>query len=431
MRSRAFIASLAVALMGVGLALAPASAKADGAFPDSLAILLPQDRPDELVLATNFGLLSSADAGATWRFVCERVVGPYAAPYQLGPPPDDRIFAVTYDGLALSADRACNWRFADATFTSLSDVFPDPTNPARVFAIASAIVEEGGRPVSAVFESTDGGESFGAHLYAAPTGAYLTGVEVARTDPATVFLSMYGAPAGHAVLVVTHDAGETWETVDLSPSTGSAAVRIAAVDPEDATRLFLRVQDGTPYDRLAIVDDSGASIAMPLTLETQMTAFLRRADGVIIVGSGGDGGAFWSDDDGATFVPWPNAPHLRALGERDGHLVAVGDNFVDDFAVASSDDDGASWQPLLRYDEIAGPLECGDIPATCETDWADLKLLFGIGDDEEPPEPTPDPPKGCDCSSPGTGRTQAGLGWLALCALAAVWRGVGRHVQRR
>ncbi len=30
-------------------------ARADGAFPDSMALFLPADRPHELVLATNFG----------------------------------------------------------------------------------------------------------------------------------------------------------------------------------------------------------------------------------------------------------------------------------------------------------------------------------------------------------------------------------------
>src|SRR6187431_1924660 len=54
--------SLVAALMIVGVA---GPARADGAFPDSLQILLPADRPNVIGLATNFGVILSEDAGRT------------------------------------------------------------------------------------------------------------------------------------------------------------------------------------------------------------------------------------------------------------------------------------------------------------------------------------------------------------------------------
>ena len=50
----------------------PAVALADGALPDSETILVPADRPQEIVLVTNFGLVISEDVGRTWLWSCEQ-----------------------------------------------------------------------------------------------------------------------------------------------------------------------------------------------------------------------------------------------------------------------------------------------------------------------------------------------------------------------
>jgi len=413
-------------LLGAALvAVAPDAARADGAFPDSLGVFVPADRPESILVATNFGVLVSADAGATWFFVCERVVGPYAAPYQMGPPPDDRLLAVTWEGLSYSTDLACSWQRSTGPLSSPTDVFPDPTDPARVFAIGSGVVAEEGA-VSALFESADGGATFGEPILWAPSGAFLNGVEVARSDPAVVTVSMYGAPAQHASLSVSHDSCATWQTLDLSPSLGTALVRIAAIDPEDPERVFLRVQDGSGRDRLAIATEGGAQVEVPLELSAAMTSFLLRSDGALIVGTSADEGAFLSEDGGETFAPWPNAPHLRAIGERDGRLYAVGDNFVDGFAVAVSDDLGATWQPLMRYQDLRGVLGCGTLESDCAADWAQLQVLFGIDPDDPPDPPDPDGPawrpRGGGCAAVGRVDEMAYAGALAPLLLLAIGR---------
>src|SRR5262245_60647608 len=54
----------------LGLLASAETAHANGALPASLGILLPADKPQEVVLATNFGLIISRDAGATWLWTC-------------------------------------------------------------------------------------------------------------------------------------------------------------------------------------------------------------------------------------------------------------------------------------------------------------------------------------------------------------------------
>ena len=75
-----------------GVALWSARAWANGAFPDSSAILLSADRPDQIILATNFGLIISEDDGQTWSWTCEQAATVSGALYQVGPPPQEDYF---------------------------------------------------------------------------------------------------------------------------------------------------------------------------------------------------------------------------------------------------------------------------------------------------------------------------------------------------
>ena len=75
------------ALLLVGSCLFCQPATADGAFPDSLSVLVPAGHPHEIVLATNFGPLISEDDGATWSWVCEQAIALLVSLYQVGPPP--------------------------------------------------------------------------------------------------------------------------------------------------------------------------------------------------------------------------------------------------------------------------------------------------------------------------------------------------------
>src|SRR5205823_2726073 len=82
---------------GVSAAVAictQAAARANGAFPDSESILTPDDRPQQILLVTNFGLISSADNGKTWLWSCEQQGNALGAFYQQTPAPKNRLFTV-------------------------------------------------------------------------------------------------------------------------------------------------------------------------------------------------------------------------------------------------------------------------------------------------------------------------------------------------
>lgn len=89
----------AAGLLAVAIVAGGGDARANGAFPDSLRIFAPADRPAEIILATNFGLIMSKDDGATWDWVCEHGDGFLANLYQLAAGPSRRMFAVAPAGL--------------------------------------------------------------------------------------------------------------------------------------------------------------------------------------------------------------------------------------------------------------------------------------------------------------------------------------------
>ncbi len=373
-------------------------ARGDGAFPDSLQILLPADRPNEIGLATNFGVMLSEDTARTWQWVCEVEGLQYATLYQVGPPPLNRFFAASIHGVVSSDDLACTWRVAGGLFAGAvgRDVFPDPSDPDHVLAIALPIQGQ------AVFESTNGGLTFDSVLHQADPQETPVGVEIAASDPRTIYVAGYFGPGVRPYVMRTFDGGATWETIDLQQVVGSNPVRIIAVDRSNPRRLYLRVQ-AAAYEDLAISDDGGTTLMRPVRIMGQMGGFAVLPSGTIVVGGVANvgttktGAAFRSRDGGLTFEPWPNPPRVRALAHRDGMLFVAGDNFNDGFALAVSTDEGTTLTPILRYEDVSAVKPC--VHAACGTACAYEASI------------TLWPPSVCDAAAAGgdAGLADAGL----------------------
>jgi len=345
-------------------------ARADGAFPDSLQILLPADRPNVIGLATNFGVILSEDTGRTWQWVCEVEALQYATLYQVGPPPLNRFFAVSIHGVVSSDDLACSWNVAGGLFSGSvgRDVFPDPSNPEHVLAIALPIDGQG------VFESINGGVTFDRVVHQAGPQETVVGVEIAASDPRTLYVTGYLGPGVRPQLIRTYDGEATWETVDLQPVLGSSFVRIIAVDPGKPRRIYLRNQAAS-YEELAISDDGGTTLVMPVRIMGQLGGFALLPSGTIVVGGVANigntktGAAFRSRDGGLTFEPWPKQPRVRALAQRGGVLFVAGDNYNDGFALATSTDEGTTLTPILRYEDVSAVKPCAHAACGAACDY--------------------------------------------------------------
>lgn len=363
-----------LALVDAWFALHPAALLADGAFADSQVILLPRTRPHRIIASSELGgLLISDDDGATWSWICDGAIGFFSALFQLGAPPAENIYAITRAGLATSVDAGCSWQHSADIAKRAGDVFPDPRDPKRVFAVAQVqLTADSPLLGDVVVESNDGGQSFGSTRYMTGS-ASITGVEIARSDSNMVYLTMSTFELQHPCIAHSNDGGATWTTQDLSRQLERRpyTIRILSVDPSDANTLYIRLSDGV-QDSLAITHDRGTTLLVAQRLASRMTAFLLRSDGALIVAAA-DATSFISTDGGATFAPWSDTFHIQALAEKDGALYASASSQKDGFAVAVSTDAGESWRPLLRLPELRGPLGCSSVRDQCDAAWTQLE----------------------------------------------------------
>jgi hypothetical protein len=388
--------------------LLPMAALADGALPDSLAIALPADKPHEILAGTNFGLLVSQDDGATFDWVCEEAIGTGAYLFQLGPPPDDVLYALTLNGLAYSTDDGCSWQLGQIPGEIATDVFPAQSDSQRVFTIVQPPQGDASFITRHVYESNDHGQTFANALYGPDAGELLTGIELARSAP-ELWATVYQYQPVEGFVARSLDDGGTWTTIDL----GVRQIPwLLAVDPANAGRVYLRLSQNGSIDSLARYDDPPGALTVLEPLEDKMSAFVLRADGSILVAQ--SSGRTWASHDGTTFELIESSSHLRALGERDGLLYALADNFGDGWAVGTSSD-GKSWKHLFQYGQIRGVRQCGNLPQQCAQPWTALQSRLGLG---AKPKPT-----GCHCSVNDGALTLAGL------AFARFMRRLRRHAK--
>ena len=357
------LAVVLVLVLGVG------AARADGAFPDSLSIVLPADRPHRLSLATNFGLISSDDDGDTWSWVCEGPLTNCSTLYSVSAAPADRLYALSADSLVFSDDDACDWTVAggDVSAGGVVDAFPFAQDAQRVLAVVSPN-GVGTQTNYTVVASHDGGKTFDAVVYTATGSDFVTGVEVSRTDASTIYVTLASGASFSPALAITNDAGAHWRSVDLSATLGaSSSIRLVAVDRTNPGRVFLRVAQDAG-EGLAVFDAATGAVAVPVMFPAGlMTGFVQTAEGPLLAAGrvGGDGPIHRSLDDGATWLPVTSTLHVRAFAERDGKVYAAADNTADGYALGVSTDLGVTFAPLMRLDQVGSIAAC--VRAACQS----------------------------------------------------------------
>lgn len=349
-------------LLALSRLLGTTPARADGTFPEPRQILLPADRPRQIILATNFGLIFSEDSGKTWLFSCERGLSNYAGPYLLGAQSPHRIFALTSGaGLIHSDDDSCSWQAAGGTLGSdvlLFAVAVDPSNSKRVYTVGSP--RDDLRNGQSVYVSDDGGLSFGKPVFTSPPGSALLTILVAPSRPSRLFATMYSTPDNHPILLRSDDSGEHWETAaDLVESLGENPFQLLAIDALDEDRLYVRVL-GASAETLATSKDGGLSFVQSVSFPGKLNAFLKLASGTIMVAgvAGVDALGYRSKDGGQSFEVWSGAPHGHALAERDGKLYVAGDVYADGYAIAESDDEGEHLEVLGGFKQVQAVKSC-------------------------------------------------------------------------
>ena len=409
-------------------------ARANGRFPQANQLVVDPRDPAHLMVRSTYGLLQTFDAGGSFSWVCEAAVG-------FGGQEDPAIavtgggtlLAAMSEGLATSRDRGCGWGLAAGVLAGqfLVDVAVERAQPSRAVVVTTTGLG-GGAFRSLVAETLDDGATWAMAGAPLPDDLIALTVDVAPSDPQHLYVSAMLAAARTPVLERSRDRGATWERVALDAA-GAASVYIAAVDPADAKRLYLRA-DGDPSDTLFVSDDEGTTLRVLHATSGDMLGFALSPDGASLA-LGGPTDGVWS---GPSSGPLAQASAVGAycLTWADAGLYACAREALSGFTVGRSPDRGATFEVLAHLADVC-PLACASTTTAggaCPAYWSTLADTLGQApgacgashaDGGASAAPGADAPgdASCGCRVPGgPAPSSAGLAAAALLGVARLRR---------
>jgi hypothetical protein len=342
------------------------AAQANGRFPRAQTVL---EKGDLLVLRATFGLLLSHDRGKSWDWICEQAMGFSGAwdpPLALGD--DGTIFIGLEKGLRSTKD-GCGFvdhHELDGQLVSDLTEFHGETWAATSTPGQSAFVwrTQGGKFVrwSKGIPGTyiDTLDVYRGKIGSSPGRVYLTGIETGKPIAPHFYRS--------------DDDGVTF--TEQKPAWPHVArLFIAAIDPIHPERVFVRSL-GVDGSDLLLTEDAGKTFRVVLHFDGAMFGFAMNGDDVW-AGSGTPTEGLWrSTDRGRTFSKVRD--QLVYCLRAGSVLYACSEPYVPQgYALASSRDNGTTWEALGNFTSVRGPVACaaGD-GAKCVEPWAQTKLML-------------------------------------------------------
>lgn len=415
------------ALVLAWLVAASAAAATNAQHPGpsiTVSIDFREGHDQDVVAGLSFGLVISHDGGATWRWMCETALH-YGFPVlpQYAYARSGRLFCASHDGLFVDRD-GCTFAPTEHgdRFVSALTIGPDDT----LYAAAAALDDAN------IYRSTDDGVTFAAGASPGQGGDWWNSIAVAPSAPGRVYLTGYRVGTPRTFLLFrSDDAGATFQPMERTGITTSndSEIWIAGIDGEDPDTLYVRVSRqvlGVVSDAIYRSTDGGATWTNIYAVPDDV-AFVRRASGELVV-AGRNSGLHRSADRGDTWSDVPALPSITCLVESAaGEVWACTNNVgIEDAAIMKSTD-LETWTRVLRYADIAGPVDCPadtvqhDVCAADPNEWCVIRAMFGIAGNptgcvSEVPQPdltTVDAPcDGCCCRA-GGGRPGGGVVMLA------------------
>jgi photosystem II stability/assembly factor-like uncharacterized protein len=368
------------------------------------------------------------DAGKSWQWVCEQAAG-YA---DIQDPSlaltGDGTLLVGYEKLAVSHDRGCTWGPPSGIpATSVTDLAVDRDRPNRVLAL-SATSDGAGTVTNRVFESTDDGRTWSAIGIPITDGLVAETIETA--PPNRIFVSGRYWPTQVGAIERSDDGGATWmrQSIDVA---GASVPFIAAVDPANADRVYVRTSSSTS-DGVFVSSDAGNTWSPIFTASGGILGFALAPDGTSVAVGGPSAGVNVASTSDYHFAK-ASGVSVYCLRWSDAGLYACARQTGDGFALGLSTDRGVTFAKALDLSSIV-PLACPADSATgslCPAQWGSVAPVIGAdAGPEASTSGTRDPslnpvgegaPSSCHCAIARTTRASCGVAWLAGWA-AFAWR---------
>ncbi|MFL5348935.1 MAG: WD40/YVTN/BNR-like repeat-containing protein [Hyalangium sp.] len=408
-------------LLLVLLTLRALPALAHGGLPETSNLSLRRGSSEDFISGSTFGAVISRDHGQTWRWLCPEGMGigawrPERYFWLTGGP----LLAATGSALIRSSDGACTWNthpfFKDTWVTNLA---VHPTDERIMYATT-------GKPsvANGIFRSEDGGETWTAVTVLSLDVRY-SAIRIAPSDPQRIYASGQDS-AGMMFFDRSNDGGQTWTRL---PQPLPQFQR-----PYDLNLLL--VSDILPEVVWARVSAQGFSYLLKSTDGgATLTQAMQTADVIVGAEASADGRTVWVStpvhmyrgrgDEPFAELPLPNG---NACALRVGALLyGCGSNWVHDWALGLSHDEGTTWEPIVGLSSIQGSHVCPagtPVQELCPSRWPQLAAIlgaptYGDGGVDSPPdagtsdpgEPLPPPKKGCSAT---TGLVPAAILLLTL-----------------
>jgi photosystem II stability/assembly factor-like uncharacterized protein len=422
-------------LAGLLLFATATQALANGRPAATSTINFRQGMEQHIAAGMTFGLVVSKDGGATWHWICEDAVqygGMYDPDYTYTS--SGALFATTFVGALVNRD-GCAFDASTFGMKFVSSMSQGPTGHIFLGTVHPADPAAMDPGDSKIYKSTDNGMTFPTSAMPAAVGIWWNSVEAAPTNANKIYASGYRLITMGRVfeLYRSDNGGTSYTPLTTNGITTSAnsTIDIVGISPLNPDHVYVRVTYQNPNaigDGIYRSTNGGMSWTRIRNDQDEL-AFLVRANGDLVVGGRQSGlHVSRSPSNGAAWEDLANAPHVNCLVENAaGEVWACTQNFgspgvMSDGAGIMKSTTLATWTPVLKYQDIAGPLDCAagtlqhdKCVAASPSPWCGLRAQFGISADPttcpalfDAPEDggggdvTVKPPKGC-CDTGGGG----------------------------
>ena len=404
---RAAVASLAFFASTATFVATAGVARANSRFPLANQLVIDPGDPTHMALRTSYGLLQTFDDGASWQWLCEKSIG-YGGTYDpaIAVTNKGSLLAGLLDGVARSANRGCDFAHVPGLLDKqdVIDISVLKSDPTKAVAITSTGSEAGAFFV-VVAASSDDGQTWAQQGAQIPSDFTGETIDVAPNDPKRIYVSgFYGTPHVSAI-ERSDDGGATWQRFDIGVSPPrTSAPYIAAIDPTDEDRVYVRLDVDGPGDVLAVTKDGGKTWTSAYTAKEDLLGLAISPDGSRIALGGTRDGVNVAGKDDLAFTRTSDVTTWCLTWGTEGLYVCASE-FPDCFTVGRSTDEGKSWTMLYHLSQLS-QLSCPASSTTgtqCPSQWDDpvnnngVVQILGIGD-----EPVPCVPGGSDAADAGS-----------------------------
>lgn len=368
--------ALCTGLAAAGLFVAP-TALANGKFPEADFFVAAPSSPDQLVVRATFGLLRSLDRGKTWGWVCE--TGALYLNYEpaVAITENDNVLLSYLDGVGVAPADMCDWQKPAGDFTGVfvADVSIDPSTPSTAYAVSA----QSGVNITRVYRSTDNGQTWAQAGVDLPTNFLAKTLDIPAGAADTIYVSGQDTSTGVIVgrFARSTNGGDTWELFDIPQSGVGTTPYIAAIDPNDPAKIYVRL-DGAP-GRLMVSSDAGEQWNEVFTGTGFLKGFALSPDGQTVVVGGDLDGVNRADTSTFSFEKASDVG-VRCMRWTPEGLYVCADETTDGFTIGVSQDKGSSFDVLLHLPCLPGPIDCGGgttVGQTCPAEWPALATQIG------------------------------------------------------